>query len=118
MVSPRLKREALALMRSARGLSIRRACGLLRLHRSSFHYKSKRKRDDAPLKNRLLELASQRTRFGLPRLEVLLKRDGFTDNHKRIERIYRELGLSVRKRIKKRRGSGLRLVLTKPERPN
>lgn len=67
---------------------------------------------------RLKELASQRRRFGSPRLHVLLRREGKIVNHKRVERIYREEGLSLRKRKKKRQTAALRIVLPTPTQPN
>ena len=64
------------------------------------------------------ELAEQRRRFGARRLHVILKREGLVVNHKRTERIYREEGLSLRVRKRKRRAAGLRLEMPKPEYPN
>jgi putative transposase len=57
-------------------------------------------------------LAQERRRYGSPRLTVLLHREGFTDNHKRIERVYREEMLQVRRRKRKRtcRSNRVRLV--------
>lgn len=82
-------------------------------------YQGGRRRDDSVLKARLKELAAQRRRYGSPRLTVLLRREGFEDNHKRIERIYSEEGLQVRRRKRKRtaRGRQVRLVET-PTRQN
>ena len=54
------------------------------------------------MRQRLLELAAERKRFGYQRLHVLLRREGFPVNVKRIYRLYKEEGLSVRKRIRKR----------------
>lgn len=63
------------------------------------------------------ELAEQRRRFGCPRLHVLLKREDLVQNHKRTERIYREEGLSLRLRKRKRRPSVLRVKMPKAQRP-
>jgi putative transposase len=71
------------------------------ISRSSYRYRG-RGRDDGPLKDRLLELAAERRRFGYRRLHVLLRREGWPVNHKRVHRIYREAGLAVRKRARKR----------------
>ena len=62
----------------------------------------RRDRDDGQIAGRLRELAAQRRRWGRRRLIVLLRREGCTANWKRIHRIYRDLGLQVRKRIRKR----------------
>lgn len=81
--------------------SERRACGLVGISRSSWRYQGSG-RDDGPLRDRLRELATQRRRFGYRRLHVLLRREGWVVNHKRVYRIYREAGLVVRKRSRKR----------------
>ena len=65
-------------------------------------------RDDAPIRARLLELAALKRRYGYRRLCVLLRREGMLVNHKCVERIYREEGLSVRKR-KRKRAAGVRV---------
>ncbi len=82
-------------------MSERRACRLVNLDRSTCRYQN-RKRDDKTLRARIRELANEHCRYGTPRLCVLLRREGFTDNHKRIERIYREEDLQVRRRKRKR----------------
>jgi putative transposase len=81
-------------------LSARRACGLLGLAVSSFRYRSVR--NDEHLRERLVELARDKPRYGYRRLHVLLGRDGQVVNHKRVWRVYREAGLSVRRRKRKR----------------
>jgi hypothetical protein len=63
-------------------------------------------------------LAEQRHRFGAPRLHVLLRREGHQINHKRTERLYREEGLSLRLKKRKKRQSHLRVLLDQPERRN
>ena len=101
------------------GLSIRKACGLVGLSKSVFCYRCKPKKDDEDvIRQKLKEFAQKRTRFGCPRLHILLKREGFRLNHKRTERIYREEKLSLKRRRKRKNISGLRLELPKPERHN
>ena len=101
------------------GLGIRRACRLVSLSNSVFWYKSKPKEENEELiRQRMKELAQKRTRFGCPRLHILLKREGFKINHKRTERIYREEKLSLRRKRKRKKVSGIRLELPKPERQN
>lgn len=78
-------------------LSERRACGLVSIGRSTARYAARR-RDDAPIRARLCVLAGEKPRYGYRRLHVLLRREGVLVNHKCVERIYREEGLSVRKR--------------------
>lgn len=54
------------------------------------------------MREALRQAAQQRRRYGYRRLTWLLRRQGWTDNHKRIERLYREEGLQVRRRRRKR----------------
>jgi putative transposase len=99
-------------------LSQRRSCALAGISRSVYRYRP-RCRDDVQLRKRLRELAAERPRFGLPRLIVLLHREGFSDNHKRIERIYREEGLKVRRKKRKRVArADIRRVVVTPSGPN
>lgn len=70
---------------------------------------------DQAVRQRLRELAQERPRFGSPRLHVLLRREGLVQNHKRTERLYREEGLSLRKRRRKKRPSHLRVVMPVPD---
>lgn len=65
-------------------------------------YYQSRRRDDGPLREALRDKARERKRWGYRRLIVLLRRDGWSDNHKRIERIYREEGLQVPKRRRRK----------------
>jgi putative transposase len=65
-------------------------------------YQSRKKLDDAIVRDRLRCLAQERPRFGWRRLKILLKRGGLVMNHKRLRRIYREAGLQVRPRKKRR----------------
>jgi len=91
-------------------VSERRACRLLVLHRSVCRYES-RKKDDRALRMRLKELAYARPRYGYRRLTVLLQRDGWLVNHKRVYRIYGEEGLLVRTKRRKKRAAQRRLPL-------
>ena len=81
------------------GSSERRACELMGIPRTSHRYHSQR--DDSCLRERLLELARDKPRYGYRRLHVLLSRDERI-NHKRVWRVYRELGLSVKRTRRKR----------------
>ncbi len=104
-------------MREARGLSERRACRLAGMARSSCRYAARRQ-EPAGLRDRLRDLAQERRRFGYRRLTVLLRREGWAVNHKRIYRLYREEGLGVRRRKRKRIGAVERQPLVIPTRPN
>ena len=98
-------------------VSVRRACSLVGLNRATWSYK-KHGRDDTALRHRLRELAQARPRFGHLRLHLLLLREGWHVNKKRTYRIYREEGLSVRTKKRRKRASCLRVVPTRPTRPN
>lgn len=96
-----MRRAEVRRLRSEFAASERRACELMEIPRTSCRYQSRR--DDGRLRERLLELAREKPRYGYRRLHVLLRR-GCEEriNHKRVWRIYRELGLSVRRTRRKR----------------
>lgn len=73
---------------------------------------------DTDLRNRLKELSSERRRFGYRRLHILLKREGWRVNWKKLYRIYREEGLTVRKRGGRKRAVGTRTPMAVPQEPN
>lgn len=98
-------------------MSERRACRVMGMARCSFRYRSRR-RDWPELRARLLELAAARKRFGYERLHMLLRREGFAVNVKRVYRLYKEEGLSVRKRTRKRLKGCPRQDLQAPTKPN
>lgn len=100
------------------GLSIRRACELIGLSRTSFGYKPGDQPDEKSIRKRLKELAEKRRRFGCRRLQVLLRREGIVINHKRTERIYKEEGLALHIRRRKKLASVRRVEPVRPERPN
>jgi putative transposase len=117
VVSPAAKREAVHYTTKQYDVSERRACRAIKIPRSTIRYK-RRSPDDDNVRQRLKELAMQRRRFGSPRLTVMLKREGFHINHKRVERIYKEEGLQVKKRQKRRSIAALRIVIPAPTKPN
>jgi transposase InsO family protein len=65
-------------------------CGVLRAERSSYHYRGRRA-DQAELKKRMREVAETRVRYGYRRIHVLLRREGWDVNAKRIYRLYKEI---------------------------
>ncbi len=97
MVTPVDWRRAIETVRRDLPVNERRACRALGVHRSSIRYRSWH-RDDAALRARLRELAAARRRFGRRLLMTPLRREGRTVNAKRVHRLYREEGLSVRRR--------------------
>lgn len=81
--------------------SCKRICGLIGLRRSSYYYKHRREVDQK-LTDVLREKAYRRKRFGYRRLSTMLRREGWNVNHKKVYRIYCELGLQVRRRKRKK----------------
>jgi len=104
-------------IRAQFGFSERRACRLVGLHRSSARYEAHpvRERD---IRERLKQLAWQRRRFGYRRLAVLLRREGWAVNHKRVYRQYRAEGLTLHRRRPPRRLLGRTQPLVMATRPN
>lgn len=97
------------------GLSVRRACRYMELSRTSFGYKPVVRPDEERIRRRLRKLSETRRRFGCPRLHVMLRREGFRINHKRTERIYRQEGLALRIRRRKKMASLLRTEIPRPD---
>lgn len=71
-------------------------------HGSTHRYRARRAERDAALRTRLKELAAKRMRFGYRRLTAMLTREGIAANHKRVYRLYREEGLAMRIRHRRR----------------
>lgn len=83
-------------------MSIRRACAVLEVERSTYHYRSRRP-EQAELTARIQEICQTRVRYGYRRVHVLLRREGWDINIKKTYRLYRGLGLQLRKKPPKRR---------------
>lgn len=116
MVTTAARRSAASFVRDELQLSRRRACGLIGISESSDRYQSVRKASPE-LKEMLVRFAQDRPRWGYRRLHVLVRREGFTVNHKRLYRLYRAEGLAVRRR-RRRRLARPRIALTASTRPN
>ncbi len=99
-------------------VSVKRACSVCQQSRGGWYQRAKEKPLDTPLKKRMHEIASTRVRYGFWRIYVLIRRDGWQVNHKRIYRLYREEGLNLRsKRPRRRRAAAHRTerpILTMP----
>jgi putative transposase len=93
-------------------MSERHACRLLGMGRSTYRYRARKGERDTALRARLKELAAKRMRFGYRRLRAMLVREGMTANHKRVYRLYREEGLAMR--IRQRRRIRWNGVVTSP----
>jgi putative transposase len=102
------------------GLSERRACRIAGQHRSTQRHEPKRAPDDAALRRRLREISEWKPRWGYRRAHARLLEEGWSVNKKRVQRLWRDEGLRVpaRKRKRRRLGSstedGKRLRATHP----
>ena len=102
MVTPQAKRSVVSNLMSLQGLSQRRACLLVSLNRSTYHYQPKQPNRDIALRMRLKKLATQHSAYGYLILHALLKQEGLVVNKKRTYRIYTEEGLQVRTKRRKK----------------
>lgn len=112
MVSPQAKREAVKALMTERRFGVTRACGLVAISRSLYRYAPRR--IDGDLKQRIEAIAAAKRRYGYRRVYVCLRREGWRVNRKRVYRLYRALGLAVRRRKRKRIGPVERRPLPKP----
>jgi putative transposase len=117
MVSPQAKRVAVGVLMTERGLGVTRACGLVDISRSLYRYRSRRP-DSAALRTRIEEIAAVKRRYGYRRVYLRLRREGWEVNRKRVYRLYRDAGLAVRRRKRKRVGPFERKPLPKPTAAN
>src|ERR1700678_4671990 len=103
MVSRTRRKAVLPEIRKGWQLSERRACAILTVNRRAVRYRPMRASIDAALRLRIQELAAARVRYGQRRIYVLLRREGWHVNIKRVARIYRAEGLSIRTKTPRRR---------------
>lgn len=122
MVTPALGREMVEHLTHQYQVSQRRACRLIGIHRATVRYRPQRQIQrvqwSAAIATRLLELAVLRPRFGYRRLGVLLRREGYCANHKRVYRLYQQSHLALRRKRRKRLATGSRVSLAAPIRAN
>ena len=116
-MTPAAKREASAHLQTTYAVSQRRACSVLKIDRSSIRYRRQRS-DDAHLRARMREVASERRRFGYRRIHLMLKRQGIVMNLKKLRRLYREERLQVKRRGGRKRALGTRRPILLPDAPN
>jgi putative transposase len=106
MVGAPARRRQVAYLRE-RGVSVRRACALMSVARSTLHYRSQLAQRDAPAVAVMSELAAQYPRYGYRRIQVFLARRGHVMSADRAHRLWRLHGLQVpRKRPRRRVASG------------
>jgi putative transposase len=116
-VKPAQKRAVVGYFRVGFRVSERRACRVAGVPRSSCRYRSVAA-DQTALRLRLRDLAAARVRYGYRRLHVLLRREGWRVNHKRVYRLYREEGLAIRVKRRKKRAAGQRVLPPPAKRPH
>jgi putative transposase len=102
MVGPLARREQVALA-CQRILSKRRACGLLRVARSSLNYEPRLPAKDGPVIEAMKTLSAQYPRYGYRRIRIFLRRQGFDLSWSRTHRIWRQAGLLLPKRRPRKR---------------
>ncbi len=116
-MSSAAKRAAVCYSKDQYQISERRACRTTHYPRTTIRYQ-KTKPDDSELRDQIKEIAAKKRRYGSPRIINVLRKNGIKDNHKRIERIYKEEGLQVKKRKKRRQTAAPRIVMPTPTKPN
>ena len=90
-------------LRDRFGVSERRACALTSQHRSSQRYRRRLVPEEALLRQRLQLLARRHPRYGYRRIHAILRREGWACNRKRVQRLWRDEGLRLPARSKRRR---------------
>lgn len=116
-MTPGAERKAVAHLVDAHGMSERRACKAIGYCRMTVRYRTTRA-DEAGVRQRMRAIALERRRFGYRRLHVLLKREGYLINDKKLFRLYREERLAVRRRGGRKRAIGTRAPMMVPMAPN
>ena len=109
------------MLRDRFGVSERWACRVVGQHRSTQRYEPMRAEDDAALRAKLREISAERPRWGYRRAHHRLREQGWEVNRKRVQRLWREEGLRVPVRRRKRRRLGESTVPAerlRAERPN
>lgn len=105
-MSPDRRRRAVAMLRDRLDVSERWACRVVGQHRSTERYEPKAAVDDAALRAALRAISRKRKRWGFRRAHAQLLEDGWEVNRKRVQRLWREEGLRVPRKARKRRRVG------------
>ena len=116
MVTATARRELVRFM-SQRGLSERRSLAVVAMSPSAFRYQPAPDRN-ACLRAEILRLAQRYRRYGAPMIYLKLRQAGWVVNHKRVERLYAEQCLQVRRRRRKKVPTADRQPLMRPARAN
>ena len=116
-MTARVRRQVVGKIQAAAGISERRAVRFTGFPRSTIRYQTVREPQEE-LRARIREIAAERVRWGYRFIHNKLRREGVLVNRKRVQRLYREEGLAVRRRGKKRRSQSPRLIRTPLSGPN
>lgn len=108
-MTARERRLVVERVQAAKGISERKAVRFTGFPRSTIRYQSTQEPQEA-LQERIRELAHARPRWGYRRIHVLLLREGWRVNRKRVQRLYRADGLAVRRKGKRKRSQAPRPV--------
>jgi len=102
VISPARRHQAVEQVQEELEVSERRACRVIGQPRSTQRYQQRTADDEERLTQRVVELASEYGRYGYRRVTAMLRNDGWSVNHKRVERIWRREGLKVPQKQPKR----------------
>ncbi len=116
-MTARERRQVVEQVQAVREVSERRAIRYTGFPRSTMRYRSTRDPQEL-LRARIVELAQERPRWGYRMIHVMLRRDGRLVNRKRVQRLYREEGLAVRSKGRKRRSQAPRPIREALSGPN
>jgi transposase InsO family protein len=108
MVSPVRRREAVEMVEDRLEVSQRRACSTLGQHRSTQRYRPRRRESDAPLLAAIRRWVRAQPRWGYRMVAGKLREEGWAVNFKRVHRLWKQAGLHVPTKVRKRRSLGSR----------
>ena len=117
MVSSQSRKKIAEYIQQFWKISQRRACGLIKLCRSTFRYKEKPNRDKS-LELQMKEIAYKYTTYGYRRIYREIRKQGKAVNHKKIYRLYKKLELSIRTKNKKKKKDRSKGPLANPKQVN
>ena len=116
MVTLPARRTTVSELHERRGYSERQACSLVSVARASYRYKPETEREDeGRLRKRIKELACCHKRYGCPRITVMLRREEWVVNKKRVHRIWKEECLQVQRKLRRKRRGPRNEALNKAE---
>lgn len=105
-MSPARRRACIGHVQKRLAVSERRACRVSDQPRSTQRYRPRPREGERELVKRMLELVGGHPRFGYRRIRALLRADGFKVNRKRVHRLWKQNGLKVPAKQRKKRRLG------------